>query len=217
MSSTVPSSCVRASVRPSGLTASSTGYWSPSSVANGRPASNGRTSPPVAGQVPHDRAAIGPCAVERAAVGGDGQVGTLPSLWPEKISRSSPRSTSQAITLPSAPELTSVRPSGVKLTTSTAASWRPLKRRTRPERRSSRRRPPAGGAQREQASVGADRAGDVADGVALQHTQALRVDRVRRVVLRDGDEQAPAIGGRGQPSRRLPADTQRTAPRRPRS
>ena len=121
MSSTVPSSCVRASVRPSGLSASSTGYRSPSSVANGRPASNGRMSR----RSPARSHTIARLSAPRCRACDRRKRRPVPRcrlVWPAKVSRSSPRSTSQAITLPSAPELTSVRPSGVKLMNSTDAS-----------------------------------------------------------------------------------------------
>ena len=164
--------------------------------------------PPIARQVPHDRATVGPRAVERATVGRDGQSPdvalvmaseSLAELAPLDVPGDHVAVGSRADQCPSVGGETDELDG--RLVTAREAPD--------PSRAQVQQAEAAPGrAQREQPALGADCACDIADGIALEHAQAHRVDGVRRVFLQDGDEQTPAVGGRGQSLRRPAADAQ---------
>src|SRR4051812_46670306 len=96
--------------------------------------------------------------------------------------------TSHTSSRPSSWEVTSVRRSGVNASRRTAAGLPPVKRRTLAGEQVEHADLAARGAEREQASIGADAPGGIAHGPAAQ---ALSVDHHRLVLLLAGHHQAP--------------------------
>ena len=193
--STAPSSCVTASVRPSGLTAIPLGVKSGLNRLPTRKRRSRRRSPARSQRIARR---VHRARDQRASVTRQVEPVDRTGCVRRTAGRRCPRSTSHASTCPSLPAVTSVRPSGVKRIRKMRPSCPPLSGRIRPEPRSSSRTAAALGAQGEDPPVGADRPGVVPDRPRAHHAQRLGVELPGPVVPQARDEQTPAVGRLGR-------------------